>query len=132
MYPVEFISYGNGPFDINKFRSPKNIEGRNKPSGGLWASPVGYHPDWKEFLKNDPPSFFRFRLRRGAKIYIIDCSKDLETLLSGNEVIDFENTSWDGILLTEQGLSETKFHPAIYGWDIPSLILLNMKYIEIL
>lgn len=46
---MNYISYGLGKFDVDKFDEIQNVEYRNKPKGGLWASPVSAKRGWKDW-----------------------------------------------------------------------------------
>ncbi len=52
--PKKYIHYGSEHFDLNIFDPIENWAGRNKPSGGLWSSPVDSpYYDWKEWCEDN-------------------------------------------------------------------------------
>ena len=83
-----FIHYGDSRFSTEKFEPIKNIEFRNKPSGGLWASDIKSPYGWFEWCENNefyterntPDNCFRFRLSESAKICTLCCEADIEKL----------------------------------------------------
>lgn len=50
---MKFIHYGSKEFDKDRFTEIHNIPMCNKPSGGLWASPVGVEFGWKEWCEDN-------------------------------------------------------------------------------
>lgn len=96
-----FIHYGSSYFDPTIVENSKDHSTcLNKPSFGLWASPVDSDWGWKdwceseEFYKSDFSKYFVFKLKSNAKMLTIRSLKDWDKIL--NEVLkDSFNTSKD-------------------------------------
>lgn len=136
------------------FQNVKNENGFVKPLfGGLWASPYEENEttEWENFVKeifgdSSHPMNYKiiFELKENSKIYTINSYIDLLRLLKNytlkteidfkrQRFIDFEKMSkdYDGLLLTSNGQIETRFSfPGLYGWDVESLLLFNIKCIQ--
>ena len=148
--------YGHDKFDKNLFLKIKNEELRNKPHGGLWASPtkdvdVGW-ARWcmqEEFCVDKLDSYFDFKLKDNARVLRIEKIKDLEKLprvkLNDNLMtinhmnfdIDFEEIgkNYDAILVymyrDEESKGMKSMYFELYGWDVDTLLVLNPDVIEI-
>ena len=151
--------YGHDKFDIKKFTKIKNQELRNKPHGGLWASPtkdvdVGW-ARWcmqEEFCVDKLDKYFDFKLKDNARVLRIEKIKDLEklprvdlynelvnlqALNTMNFDIDFEEITknYDAILVYMYRDKENDFHKSmyfeLYGWDVDTLLVLNPDVIKI-
>lgn len=143
-----YIHYGHRCFVPELFLPIKNIEFRNKPEGGLWASPVNAEYGWRQwcedndmFTKNMNESF-RFRLKWNAEVWHIHSVADLKNIpkddrnatLGGDEAIfpDFEELRRMEIDAVELHFSEDpKLYMAMYGWDCDSILILNRDVIEV-
>ena len=82
-----FRSYGLGKFDNGNFKPIKNVPGRNKPDGGLWASPVDGDGDtwaaWCEregFRHHEDDDFFEFKLADNARVLKIASIADAKKI----------------------------------------------------
>lgn len=136
---IEFIHYGAKEYDPSKFKPVSNRFA--KPKGGLWGSPVDSEWGWKEWCEAesfaDCNEGFRFKLKKGSKVFIIDSYKDMMDLpfkcYSETEYqvkyLDYESSSrkYDAIWLTEKGQVETQFSEPVnlYGWDCESILVMN-------
>ncbi len=145
-----FIHYGSSVFDPNKFKEVKNSNPAwYKPLAGtgLWASPVNSEWGWidwceaEQFGNSRQSESFKFELSDDSRIYTIDSLSDLKRLPTikstyggGWHGLNFEKIaeSFDAILLTIQGESETRFSRpfTLYGWDCECLLVLNGRKIK--
>jgi hypothetical protein len=144
---MRYVNYGNGVYDLDKWREVKNYEGSIgwiKPgTGGLWSSPVDSKWGWKDWCEAedydtdllDEP-YFEFSLKEDSNIYVINSVHDLKFFKYCNLsdhyrrcVIDFERAAreYDAIFLTMQGEQETRYSDpySLYGWDCETLLVLN-------
>ena len=152
----KFRTYGLGDFDRVFFRKAENNKDRwprNKPSGGLWATPVDAEFGWLDwnksetFMAYDDDDYFEFELKPDAKVYVIKSREDVARLpqqwdnkemvklfgdirMYGSEFYpDFEKIGkkYDAI---EYHLNDETYW-ALYGWDCDSILVLNPDAIEI-
>ena len=141
---LNLITYGCGDsFHSHKFNRIRNDKS-NKPLGGLWASPVDSHWGWKDWSEaedwGDLSSFFHFDY--SGDTLVINGESDLKKLIA-QSMSDFKfSRLWpdfeemkkkgvDGIFITEQGESETRFsEPGLYGWDCESIVVLTLSSIK--
>lgn len=136
----DYIHYGSDQFDLNRFNPVKNIEGWNKPDGGLWASPVGARRGWKEWCKDEEfcvwrlKQSFTFGLRDGTRVLHIRSFEELGRLPvfrnSAILPIDFEKLKeeWDVI---ELHLSEdVRLYSGLYGWDCDCILVMNPEVVQ--
>lgn len=145
-----FVHYGIKRLNLRKFRKPKNISW-NKPKNrtGLWASPLNsnhswYHAALEMGIRNHTPDeCVKFKLKRNARVLVIDDVSDLLNLVYFNpfgegysymDAIDFEELTktYDAIYLTEAGQWRTRLsHPHhLYGWDCECILILNKHVIK--
>lgn len=130
-----------------------------KPIGGLWAcryepdneGRVSAWDTWCDY-EEFPGSWDEgvlFNLKSSARVYTIDSFKDFAELMKKYEyqskednfffggfserVLDFEALAedFDALELTAKGQDETRWSTPydLYGWDIPSLLVLNFDAI---
>lgn len=150
-----FLVYGMGCYNPSKFKSPINQEfpGFFKPkTGGLWSSPEKSLWGWKDWCDSEMfykgwgfSCGFKFKLKKNAKIYVIDSIQDFDQLpkrfkLSvsrwiGEEYdIDWEKLSseYDGLLLTYKGYLEfrSNMRMGFSTWDCESLLIFNLDCIS--
>lgn len=151
----EFITYGIH-IDPEKFNRISN--GRhmylNKPSGGLWCSPVNSNYSWKDWCNGEGynvgslKTWTKFKLKETANILVIDSLVDLVRISKKYPLIpphpitfdrlinfeDIEKDGYDGVLLTECGNSQchlTGISIDLNAWDCESMVLFNLEHIEI-
>jgi len=151
----EFITYGIH-IDPEKFNRISN--GRhmylNKPSGGLWCSPVNSICSWKDWCIGENynvdslKTWTKFKLKETANILVIDSLVDLVRVSKKYPLIpprpitfdrlinfeDIEKDGYDGVLLTECGNSQchlTEISIDLNAWDCESMVLFNLEHIEI-
>jgi hypothetical protein len=146
METLSLVTYGKGTFfDKNKFQFIKNAPHWNKPSGGLWASPINSKYGWKDWCIIEEfgnlSSSFEFTITGNIfKIENIDDLNQLPLIVNDeiyykspsfyNTFIDFEavvNSGIDAIWLTESAIRYKEF----YGWDCESVLILNPSCIQI-
>ena len=142
-----FISFGTSNYDKNKFKqvdaNHELTKLRNKPFGGLWASPIKTKYGWSDFCDSENfklkslAEHFIFKIDENAKIYIIDNEEDLKKISFskgqfGNYNIDFKfliDSDFDGIFVTYNAISNLKYgFDNINGldtWDVESLCVFN-------
>lgn len=145
-----FVAYGTDKYDINKFTNVdvNNIFSltRNKPSGGLWASPIDSEFGWGQFCNSEGfrlktlANHFIFKVAPNANIYVINDINDLKTISTrknyfGILSIDFNyllKNNFDGIFVTHQAASTLRQVADIDGldsWDVESICVFNPKII---
>lgn len=141
---MRLIHYGASKYDPAKFRPIKNEW--VKPSGGLWASPVGSECGWEswcqaeQFRVNSLKESFEFEIR--GRIFTIDCEDDLSRMPWRRKEStpfmfrpDFEAMAeeYDAIHLTSEGQWRTRHsHPRnLYGWDCECVLVMNPAIIRV-
>ena len=143
---MKLISYGLGnKFSPRKFKPVRNRTAFNKPTCGLWASPVRSKYGWKHWCQGN--NFYlgsgfktKFVFEIQGKILKIDSKKDALNLpwcepsnFPGYYFIDFESLAkeYDAIWLTCKGEQETRWgldddmRKSLYGWDCESVLVLR-------
>ena len=85
IYNMIFVSYGTDEFNKDKFKQPYfNEYDVNKPRGGFWASPIDSKNGWGEWCNNEEfyidklDKHVLFKIKKNAKIYVIDTKEDLD------------------------------------------------------
>ena len=140
-----YIHYGSDHFDPDEFSPIKNIYLRNKPSGGLWASPYSSKRSWYDWCKSEEfrtdrlDKWFTFTLKDDAKVLTIKTELDLYELENNGFCVDkrpkmkynlrgfypdFEKLFIIGYDAVEVYMDDTIYW-ALYGWDCDSLLVLN-------
>lgn len=147
-----YIHYGSEAFDPDAFKPIRNLPSFNKPTGGLWASPIDAETSWKGFVefelegrgRYDLSKHFCFRLTPSAKVAHIHSEEDMSLLewrptetSADFFVPDFEKMlldGWDAIELhyTESGAGQTDLRESSISyrfdsWDADSILVLNPK-----
>lgn len=147
---VEIISFGKTELTEVRFEKPQNEW--IKPIGGIWGSTYTpdevYSSDWERWCISENYGYnwqqaVIFTLKPDAKVYEIDCKKDLNELAEKYKTydigqfsrLDFEGMAAagiDAIHLTEKGQEETRFSRpyTLYGWDVESWLILNIHAID--
>jgi hypothetical protein len=140
---MRLITYGCGNcFDLGKFEKIRNRD-HVKPSGGLWASPMGSGYGWFEWCSDeqygDLSTSFEFSIL--GNILTIGSFGDLALLQwrvpeLGDQVVlssltfpDYEamyRSGVDAIHLTVIGQRETRLtNPNLYGWDCECVLVMS-------
>lgn len=142
-----FIHYGHNMFNNNLWEEIHNIK-FCKPYGGLWASDINAKFGWKDFNKeerytecNDNNSF-KFKLKKGTKIYTINNLEDLKKLPLEQSVpreihdisycLDFEKIKQKFDALEVNISKDKALYWKLYGWDCDSILILNKECIQII
>lgn len=140
--------YGQGSMIPELFEPIKNDQRvliRNKPAGGLWASPVDDKASkWEDFLKQemgmDVADYFDFSIKDDAKVLYISCPDDLQELPTADDVVnlithapclDFEELAkeYDAIFVNlSQGYG---IRGVFDAWDVDSLVVFNKDIIQV-
>lgn len=143
----KYIHYGSNKYDRNQFVDIKNIEYKNKPFGGLWASRINARYGWEKWCRDNDfnierlDQYFIFNVKNGAKILEIHSIHDLKNIprLNYNDLFkvnfypDFEKIKEQGYDAIELFLSDDHGYTDIteslyfrlYGWDCDSILILN-------
>lgn len=154
----EFVTYGfyYNPTQFKKVTNKWSF--LNKPYGGLWSSPKNSQWGWKDWCKSEmfrEKSLrfgFKFKLKKSAKIFVLDAISDYLNLpdeyfwrdpnsMMLTKSLNWEKlaTEYDGFLLTEKGLEETRdlgFDPFVKGrqgfnaWDCETLLVFSLDCIS--
>jgi hypothetical protein len=157
---MEYIHYGAKQYEPEKFHRIKNRACFVKPKGGLWGSPIGAKYGWKEWNESsayvtcDESNSFRFGLKKGAKVAVINTEDKLcllpdaamppilsklyadlcpasSKLYFAQKFIDFEKMLELGYDAIEVLISECQSLDAhLSGWDCDSVLVLNKDAIE--
>ena len=155
----EFVTYGFH-YNLSRFRKVTNKWSfLNKPIGGLWSSPKNSQWGWKDWCESEmfrEKSYFKvgfkFKLKSSAKIFILNTISDYLSLpdeyfwrdpmnMTLTKSLNWEKlaTEYDGFLLTEKGLEETRdlgFDPFVkgrqgfYSWDCETLLVFSLDCIS--
>ena len=85
IYDITFVSYGTDNFSVEDFKQPYFDEDDvNKPRGGFWGSPIDSVNGWGEWCDREEfhieklDKHVLFKVKKGARIYIIDTKEDLD------------------------------------------------------
>lgn len=154
-----FIHYGERLKEENFHPIKDRMSIINKPSGGLWSSPVDSKWGWKDWCESE---YFRvdtlwryttFKLKPDTKILVIDSLLDfihvwekysiptMRNNFISTRVLSFEKIQEDGykgVYLTDSGNFECHYHSFgtcdgdLNAWDCESMILFDLDCIEIL
>ena len=148
---IIFVAFGSEKFDLNKVRpvnlSSKRTLMRNKPEGGVWASPLTSKNGWADWCNSNKfrlkslSQHFLFTIKPEAKIYVIDTFDDLKQIstlrnYSGEKAINFQmlyDNGCDGIFVTAKAASELRYvesgYADLYAWDVESICVFNSNVI---
>ena len=86
IYDTVFVSYGTDSFSEENFKIPVMSGEINKPHGGFWGSPIDSKYGWgkwcdeNDFYTEKLSQHVLFKVKKGAKIYIIDTKEDLDNI----------------------------------------------------
>lgn len=134
---LKLIHYGASSFDPEKFLPISDVPYRNKPTGGLWTSPVGAEYGWKEWTTDEEfkrsDEFFEVNFK--GTVLTIDSAQDMEKLpwieQRDMHFISFQACAvgfvYDAIHLTTKGQIETRYTDptSLYGWDCETVLVMN-------
>lgn len=144
--PGILIHYGTKEYNSDKFYPIKNISW-NKPSGGLWTSPLNSKYGWKQWNEDSQfrkcTDYIKLELKPDSKVFVINTMEDLvghstREVMDRYCYLDFEKMSkeYDAIWLTLDGLKNTggfnNIKYSTYGWDCESVLILNKDCFNIL
>ena len=149
-----YVHYGNKTFSDDKWNHIQNRLG-NKPFGGLWASPDDAEFGWKDwnvdqnYTECNEADCFRFALREGARVYMIDSIEALRLLptnidkeilitFKGETVAykpekfypDFEKITEQYDVIEFMFSNDWRLYDALYGWDCDCVLVLNKSVIK--
>jgi len=133
--------YGSGHYKRDLVNPICDVPSRNKPSGGLWTSPINSEYGWSDWSKDneygDLSSYFDLMFK--GNIFEIDSLDDMNNLPwiddARRPFVSFEPLvfmGYDAIHLTAKGERETRFaHPKdLYGWDCETVLIMNPDAIQ--
>lgn len=134
------VFYSNGPFDKEKLKSIKNFPGHNKPSGGLWLTPLN-SMTFQEWWKNEMDDYwgnFKTVIEVSGKALIVKDSSFAEWLSTHKEYtngtffgfyyLNFETLAKDFDYIVYKHNAETR--DILPGWDLDSILCLNIDKIK--
>ena len=140
---MKYIHYGHKHFSPDSFQPIKNESYRNKPRGGLWASPVDAPFGWKDWCEAedysecDERNASTFTLNSKANVYLISSVQDVQAMprveceITSMFFPDFEKMLADGWDAIEFHLSEcSELYWVLYGWDCDSILVMNPDVVE--
>lgn len=146
----EFIQYGIDSYDLSRFKDIKNSLSKDKPQGGLWASPVDACFGWRELNKNnsfprtDMTKSFKFRLSCDAKIKLIKSIEDLEGLPETQkginpwiqiDFVELIHMGYDVVIVyfsNEDGSLKEDLLAKLKYWECDSILVMNKNVIKLL
>ena len=144
-----YIHYGHERFDRNLFTPVSNCPlNLNKPSGGMWASPVDTERGWHDWGRNNPHlqgrfrTSFQFELSPDARVLELTpfnvwelpvdaesvfkrCSREERYGLAMVQAIDFEALAREYDVLECSLTDYPELYWSLYGWDCDSIVILN-------
>lgn len=143
---MKLIHWGASKYNKELFKPIKNSYLSDKPSGGLWTSPVNSIHSWKQWTEanghKDSDLFFELDLKNTTRILTIDIESDFNKLMFvPNEhnapEVDFEclMLNYDAIWLTYTGELNSRamnFNSTLHGWDCETVLILNKECIIII
>ena len=137
---MKYIHYGYERLDKSRIKPIKNEYMWHKPTGGLWASPVGAAMGWKEWCEQEEfmlerlETFCTFSVREDAHIYQINSKEDIDAMpkqslqapIRCDDAIDFEKMLADGVDAIQYNLSSNwRLQWVSNGWDCDSILIMN-------
>ncbi len=131
--------YGSSTYDIQLMHPICNSEFRNKPTGGLWTSPINSEFGWSDWTTRECYGSLStyFDLTFYGTVCKVDGVADMATLpwledAKGNTSVSFEvlvQQGYDAIHLTKKGEGDTRFTDprSFYGWDCETVLIFNAR-----
>lgn len=157
LHNITFISYGTTEYDstqikpINIDKNSKELQiglSRNKPLGGLWASPLNSDNSWGEWCSDNSfrldtlSKHFIFKLNKNSNIYVIDDINDLIEISTITNIIGQKSINipylvqnYDGVFVTSKASHKLRQTPYdmnlndLYSWDVESICIWNSNII---
>lgn len=153
LYDIVWVAYGFDSFDKDKVQlKPRNLRWEasiNKPSTGIWASPVDSAFGWSDFLKGEHwrtstlGQHYLFRLSPDANIYVIDT---LDKLVAISDKASYDKpcinvdklmANYDGVFVTDEMAG--RYHcdysirvADLNSWDCESICIWNKEVIDVI
>lgn len=148
---IVFVAFGSSSYDLNKV-TPVKLSSflstlRNKPEGGVWASPLTSKNGWADYCNSEKfrlqtlSQHFLFTIKPTAKIYVVDDFEDLKRISNiqnhlGQKTMNFSmlyDKGYDGIFVTARAESELRYGNAEYAgldtWSVESICVFNKDVI---
>ena len=136
---VRYIHYGG--YDPAKFEPIQNGFCFNKPFGGLWASPAESENGWLQWN-----SYEQFRECRNPIVFRMDDDAKVLHWRCKDDILQSPGTQTDGMYCSwiypdfecrakeydaiELHMSDNwDLYDDMYGWDVDTLLVLNLKHI---
>ena len=148
----EYIHYGHKKFIDELFEPIQERELFVKPYGGLWASRSDSTMGWKNWCKNQEfhlskysdDNYFKFYLKQGTRILVIDNHKQLNDLphidvkskfgfeLSAFQILDFQKIAeeYDAMEVFHDNYTEIHYSSIFNSWDCDSICIWNLSKIK--
>ena len=131
-----YIHYGSSNFDKKRINIITSRPLPNKPSFGLWASPIdSTYRSWEEWCRDEEyeldklEEYFTFTLTNDAKILEIREPSDIKRYEIEREfepikTIDYDSIIADGYDGVELYMNN-ELYWYLYGWDCDSIVIFN-------
>ena len=140
-----FIHYGHKHFNKEMFESPiykgERVSCLNKPSNGLWGSPVNSKKSWRNFCLAEDfnvsslKKHFLFKIKESARVLKVLNNKDLFSLYrkygirgkDGRRALDWKRIirSYDAMVLMIPDDFDLVFDMRLSSWDVDSVVVFN-------
>lgn len=136
---IHCVSLGKTEFVPERFAHPLSSPYLIKPTGGLWASPVGSRHSWLAWCRSERFGSEEYLssailLAIAGKIAVVNSVEDLKRIpaipsfgtIVRVDVCRLMQEGYDVIWLTEKGERETRFgDPSLYGWDCETVYVMR-------
>lgn len=146
----EYIHYGHKKFIDELFEPIRERALFVKPYGGLWASRSDSTDSWKKWCENNEfhlskysdDNYFKFYLKQGTRILVIDDHKKLKDLphikikerfgfeFDELHFLDFQKLAKEYDAMEVLISKDHRLYWDLYGWDCDSLLVFNKDCIE--
>jgi hypothetical protein len=139
------VHYGSKKFHPAHMSKITNLDFMNKPTGGLWTSPLNSSHSWRDWCSREEfrdyahDNYFMLKFKPEAKVLVIDSIEDLislprvrnDSMYLNNSILDYPKLAkrFDAIWLTAEGERATRYSKSInlYGWDVETVFLFKPK-----
>ncbi len=134
IYNMTFVSYGTDNFDVDNFKVPYFRIDINKPQGGFWGSPINSNNSWgewcdKEFFHTDNlDKHVLFKIKKNAKIYVIDNEEDLNKISKQEEPKDEINTIMKRFKVSYEEARRAIMNTSFYEKNYKQIMDFNYLY----